>query len=244
MEQQSGTIAVTGANRGIGAEIAIELARRGFHVACLARNGQAPTNEKLSPQLHGISCDVTNENTVAKALKQANGLPGGLFGIVNNAGILEYGRSEEFSLQQFHQIMHTNVTAAFSVCQQAYPYLKKTEGMIVNIGSFWGRLGAKQHVAYCTSKAAIEGMTRALAVEWAPTGIRVNCISPGYVETDLNRDIMTSDSFQAFISKRAATGRPAPVHDIAKMVASLFSENLSSLTGETIYVDGGHSINN
>jgi len=81
-------------------------------------------------------------------------------------------------------------------------------------------------------------------VEWARDGIRVNCVAPGYVETDLNREILASEGFQSFIKKRAATERPVPVGDIAKMVASLFSENLSGLTGETIYVDGGHSINN
>ena len=179
-----------------------------------------------------------------EALTQANEAADGLIGIVNNAGILEQGPSETFSLKAFRQILETNVTAAFGICQTAHPYLKTSRGMIINIGSFWGRLGTRQHAAYCTSKAALEGLTRALAVEWARDGIRVLCVAPGYVATDLNREVLESDNFQAFIGRRAATGRPVPVLEIAKLVAGLFGENLSGLTGETIYVDGGHSINN
>jgi NAD(P)-dependent dehydrogenase (short-subunit alcohol dehydrogenase family) len=245
-ELKKRTIIVTGANRGIGAEIALELARRGFHVACFARNGQAPATDdrELATRLTGIVCDVTDLEQAAEAIHQAANLPGPLFGLVNNAGILDHGPSASFPLATFKQIMDTNVSAAFSLAQLTYEELAANDGMIVNIGSFWGRLGSKLHIAYCTSKAAIEGLTRALAVEWAQDGIRVNCVAPGYVETDLNREILASEGFQSFIKKRAATQRPVPVGDIAKMVASLFSENLSGLTGETIYVDGGHSINN
>ncbi len=247
MKDQQKTIAVTGANRGIGAAIAIELARRGHHVACLARNGQRPVHDlgdAIDDRLFPLTCDVTDENQIVDALRQTDERGDGLDGVVNNAGVLEAGPSVEISLDSFRRVLETNVTGYFAVSQQAYPYLQKSRGLIVNIGSFWGRLGARQHAAYCASKAGVEGLTRALAVEWARAGVRVLCVAPGYVETDLNRELLETPKFQTFIKARAATGTPVPVKDIADLIGGLFQEDLGGLTGETIYVDGGHSVNN
>ncbi len=241
-------IAVTGASKGIGAAIALELAQRGFTVACLSRSGALPANHQniasgTSDKLVGISCDITDPESVGAALSEADQYSGGLGGIVNNAGIATGGSSASLPLSAFEEVMKTNVTGLFSVCQTAYPFLEKRESsLIVNIGSFWDRIGGKSYVAYCASKAAIAAITRSLAVEWARQGIRVLDVAPGYVKTDMNADQLEQEHVKAHLKKRIPRGYPGTPEEIAKLVASLFCENIAYLTGTTICIDGGQSI--
>ena len=242
--RDSGAIVVTGANRGIGAGIALELARRGYCVAALTRTGQiAAEHEPYAGQVCGFACDVTDTAALSAALAAAAGRFGQLRGLVNNAGLHLYGHSKEFSDTDFDRVMRVNAHAPFAACRQAFPYLEQRPGaLIVNIGSFFDRLGVKNNVAYCASKAALGAITRCLAVEWASAGIRVINVAPGYVATDLNREALSAGPLAAYLRGRIPSGAPGSAEDVARLIGALYCEDLPFLTGETIYIDGGQSI--
>jgi NAD(P)-dependent dehydrogenase (short-subunit alcohol dehydrogenase family) len=238
-------IAVTGASRGIGAAIALELARRGFRVACLSRRGAGPevdVSAALASRFINHACDVDDEASVRKALA-AVAAGGVLHGLVNNAGIHLDAPSHEMDTATFDRVMQTNSTAVFTACREAYPYLVKAAGAtIVNIGSFFDKVGVKRNLAYCASKAAVGAITRCLAVEWASKGIRVLDVAPGYVVTDLNRESLERGPVRDYIDKRIPGKRPGTAEEIARLVAAIFSEDIPFLTGETIYIDGGQGM--
>ena len=240
-------IAVTGASRGIGATIALELARRGFTVGCLTRKGQGPevpAAAEFASRFINVACDVTDEASVRDALARLAGESGALDGLVNNAGIHLDGRSHELPVATYDKVMATNATAVFVACREAYPHLVKSGGgTIVNIGSFFDKIGVKRNVAYCASKAAVGAITRCLAVEWADKGIRVLDVAPGYIVTDLNRKAMTEGPLADFLKKRIPSGKFGTAGDVARLVAAIFSEDMPFLSGETIYIDGAQGIN-
>ena len=229
-------VAVTGASRGIGAAIATELVRRGFTVGSLTR--KAIGIDGTLP----IACDVNDEDSVRRAFKALADKAGRIDGLVNNAGVHLYGKSAELATARYEEVMDTNARSVFIGCREIYPYLERAGGTIVNIGSFFDKLGVKQNLAYCASKAAVGAITRCLAVEWAPKKIRVLDVAPGYIETELNAEAMKKDALRAFLQARIPAGGPGGVDDVARLVAALFSEDLPFLTGETIYVDGGQGI--
>lgn len=240
-------IAVTGASRGIGAAIAVELASRGFTVACLTRKGLGPETpnvpEEAALRFVNRACDVTDEESVRRALADIAARRGGIHGLVNNAGIHLDAPSHALATAVYEKVMATNATAVFTVSREAYPHLLKAGGgIIVNIGSFYDKIGVKRNLAYCASKAAVGAMTRCLAVEWAPKGIRVVDIAPGYIETDLNREALTQGPLREFLAKRIPSGKSGSTADVARMVAAIFSEDIPFLTGATIYLDGGQGI--
>ena len=240
-------IAVTGASRGIGASIAVKLARRGFTVGCLSRRGDGPNDADVEPEVASrfvnISCDVTSEESVKHAFLTLTNEVGDLKGLVNNAGIHFDGPSSSFTNSDFNQIIATNTTAVFAACREAFPHLVAAGGgTIVNIGSFFDKLGVKRNLAYCASKAAVGAITRCLAVEWASKGIRVLNVAPGYIITDLNREELNKEPLQGYLKSRIPVGAPAPPEDVSRLVASIFSEEIPFLTGETIYIDGGQGI--
>ena len=240
-------IAVTGASRGIGAAIAVELARRGFTVACLTRKGLGPETpsapEETAPRFVNRPCDVTDEASVRSALTEVAAKTGAIHGLVNNAGIHLDAPSHALATDVYEKVMATNATAVFTTSREAYPHLVKAGGgIIVNIGSFYDRIGVKRNLAYCASKAAVAAMTRCLAVEWAAKGIRVVDVAPGYIETDLNREALTQGPLREFLARRIPGGKSGTTADVAKLVAALFSEDIPFLTGATIYVDGAQGI--
>jgi NAD(P)-dependent dehydrogenase (short-subunit alcohol dehydrogenase family) len=238
-------IAVTGASRGIGAAIAIELARRGFRVAALSRRGKGPEVEMstdIRSRIVNAPCDVDDEASVREALK-AVAAGGVLNGLVNNAGIHLDAPSHELDTATYERVMQTNATAVFTACREAYPYLVEASGAtIVNIGSFFDKVGVKRNLAYCASKAAVGAMTRCLAVEWASKAIRVLDVAPGYIVTDLNRESLERGPVREYIDKRIPGRRPGTAEEVARLVAALFSEDIAFLTGETIYIDGGQGM--
>ena len=229
-------IAVTGASRGIGAAIAAELLRRGFTVGSFTR--KAIGIDGTLP----IACDVNDEESLKQAFKTLADKAGRIDGLVNNAGVHLYGRSAGLPTAQYEQVMDTNARSVFLGCREVYPYLEKAGGTIVNIGSFFDKLGVKQNLAYCASKAAVGAITRCLAVEWAPKKIRVHDVAPGYIETELNAEAMKKGALRAFLEARVPTGGPGSVTDVARLVAAILSEDIPFLTGETVYLDGGQGM--
>ncbi|MGR3453516.1 SDR family NAD(P)-dependent oxidoreductase [Pseudooceanicola sp.] len=230
-----GQIIVTGASKGIGAAIATELDGRGFDVVCLSRSGTAPKG-------HGIACDMTDEAAVRDAMTEV-AKRGPVAGLVNNAGVHIAGPIATLDTRDFDRTMALNATAVMVAAREVYPHLKAAGGIIVNIGSFFDRMGVPDNLSYCASKAAVAAMTRCMAVEWARDGIRVMNVAPGYIETDLNRDYLAREKVKAWMAQRIPTGGAGSVDDVARLVTAIFAENIGYLTGETIYVDGAQGIN-
>ncbi|MQA67297.1 MAG: SDR family oxidoreductase [Alphaproteobacteria bacterium] len=229
-------IIVTGGSRGIGAAIAVDLVARGEKVAALSRSGNAPAGR-------GIACDVTDSDALAGVIAGL-AAEGGIGGLVNNAGRHVAGPAASLEATELDGIFHTNATAPFVVCRLVYPHLKQGGGgVIINIGSFFDKLGVVNNLAYASSKAALGAITRCLAVEWAGDGIRVLNVAPGYVETDLNRTFLADETTRAWLTRRVPLRRPAKPEEIGRLVAWLIVGDVPFLTGETIYVDGAQGIN-
>jgi NAD(P)-dependent dehydrogenase (short-subunit alcohol dehydrogenase family) len=231
-----GQIIVTGASKGIGAAIAVELDRRGLQVVCLSRSGDAPAG-------HAVVCDMTDERAVREAFAAIDGR-GSVAGLVNNAGVHIPGPIAKLTTADFDKTLALNVTAVMVAAREAYPFLRKSgAGTIVNIGSFFDKMGVPDNLAYCASKAAVAAMSRCMAVEWAKDGIRVVNVAPGYIETDLNRDYLSRAKVRSWMAQRIPVGMPGQASDVARFVATLLVERVGFLTGETIYLDGGQGIN-
>lgn len=241
-------VLVTGASRGIGAAIAIELARAGVTVGCLSRSGQQPSDATAAEvdltRLIAIKADVTEPDAMTRAIETFISRTGQApTGLVNNAGIHSVKPSHELSQEEFQGMMHANAYSVLQGSQAIYPHLLKAGGgLIINMGSFYDRLGIKQNLAYCASKAAVGAITRCLAVEWARHGIQVLNIAPGYIVTDINRDAIETGALGKFLAKRIPRGTPGQAQEVGQLVASLFTLNSRFMTGETLYIDGGQSI--
>lgn len=232
----TGQIIVTGASRGIGAAIALDLAARGHAVACLSRSGEAPAG-------YGLACDVGDPAAIGAAV-EAVAQRGPVAGLVNCAGAHTSAPSATLPIADFDAMMRLNAASVLMVSQAVYPHLVASGGgLVVNIGSFFDKLGVRDNLAYCASKAAVGAITRCLAVEWAGDGIGVINVAPGYIETDLNRDFLAGDKVRAWMQKRIPVGRPGEVGEVARLVGALFAERIAFLTGETIYIDGAQGMN-
>lgn len=232
----SGTVIVTGASRGIGAAVAAALLGQGFDVVGLSRSGTAPAGR-------GIACDVTDEAALRGAIAEA-ARGRRLVGLVNNAGAHRAHPSASLPTSEFEAVLRLDTVSVMMACREAHPHLVASGGgTIINIGSFFDRLGVPGNLAYCAAKAAVAAMTRVLAVEWAAERIRVLNVAPGYIETDLNRDFLAQPKTQAWIARRVPLGRPGTPEEVARLVALLFDPGLGFLTGETITMDGGQGMN-
>jgi NAD(P)-dependent dehydrogenase (short-subunit alcohol dehydrogenase family) len=232
---RDGTIIVTGASRGIGASIARALAGEGWQVAGLSRSGATAAGI-------GYACDMADEAVIVATVGKI-AASGKIAGLVNNAGQHDTAPSHEISAAAFETLMRLNTTSVVVASREVYPHLKVAGGLIVNIGSFFDKLGVAENVAYCASKAAVGAVTRCLAVEWARDNIRVVNVAPGYIETDLNRDFLQADKVKRWLERRVPSGRPGKPEEVADLVATLYAKQIGYLTGETIYLDGGQGMN-
>ncbi|MCT2401199.1 SDR family NAD(P)-dependent oxidoreductase [Novosphingobium mangrovi (ex Huang et al. 2023)] len=241
-------VIVTGASRGIGAAIAYQLASSGYTVGCISRSGSLPQVEAPEPEVMArcaaLSADVTDEGALRKAIADLAASGARLVGLVNNAGFHTECPSAELSLAEWRAVMAGNAESVIVGCQAAFPFLRDSGGLIVNIGSFFDKLGVKQNLAYCASKAAVGSISRVLAVEWARHGIAVVNIAPGYILTDLNRDDWEKPGgmLRPYLEKRIPGRKPGSPRDIAALTANLFSTSGTFLSGETIYVDGAQAL--
>jgi len=230
-----GQVIVTGGSKGIGLAIAEELVRRSRDVVCLSRSGSGPVGRHMA-------VDMTDEIAVASAMTEIAS-HGPVAALINNAGVHIPGSAATVSVADFNRTMALNATGVMVAAREVFPHLKDNGGTVINIGSFFDKIGAPDNLAYCASKAAVGAMTRVMAVEWARYGINVLNVAPGYIETDLNRDYLQREKVQAWMKSRIPTGAPGSTTQVARLVAALLTEDIPYLTGETIYIDGGQGIN-
>ena len=238
------TALVTGSSRGIGRAIAVELAREGWAV-CVNYLEHREAAEDLVRLLRAegweaiaVRADVSDRDAVEAMVRTAQAELGPIELLVNNAGISYQGLFQDTSNEIWDRTLAVNLTGARNAAQAVLPHmLSEKRGCIVNISSMWGLRGASCEVAYACSTAAIIGLTRSLALELAPSGIRVNCVAPGCIETDMVR--VLGEETRAMLVEETPLGRLGTPEDIAHAVAFFASEKASFLTGQVLTADGG-----
>ena len=235
---------VTGSSRGIGRAIAAQLAREGYAV-CINYIEQQQAAEALVAELQAEGCramaiqaDVADRAAVNAMVAAAEAAFGPVTLLVNNAGISRQGLFQDVDDELWDRYFAVNVTGARNTIQAVLPHmLHEKSGCIINISSIWGLRGASCEVTYATTKAALVGLTRSLALELAPSGIRVNTVAPGCIETDMVRAL--GQETRDMLVDATPMGRLGTPEDIAGAVSFLASDKASFMTGQILTADGG-----
>lgn len=235
---------VTGASRGIGRAIAAALAREGWPV-CVNYLQRRDAAEALVSELRArghaamaFQADVADREAVAAMVQAAAEALGPVELLVNNAGVSQYGLFQDVDDDLWNRVLAVNLTGPRNAVRAVLPHmLDAKRGCVVNISSMWGLRGASCETAYAAAKAGLIGLTRSLALELAPSGIRVNCVAPGCVETDMVRRL--GEETRAMLVEETPLGRLGTPEDIAEAVAFLASDRASFITGQVLTADGG-----
>lgn len=238
---------VTGAAGGLGAAIALGLARDGFDLAVTSRQpdrleGTVSAIKAMGRRAVPISLELRSAPSAEQAVAGAVEALGGLEVLVNNAGITARTPAVDIKLEEWEDVYRVNTTGALLMSQQMVRHLlaNKRQGCIINIASTHGLIGFPQRLSYGTSKGALVQMTRMLAIEWAPHGIRVNAIAPGTVETPSRVEFFAANpATREAMIKRVPVGRFATPEEIAGMACYLASPAASYVTGQILVLDGG-----
>lgn len=238
------TAFVTGGSRGIGRAIVRELAAEGYAVGVNYLQSEKLA-EELASEIRGqggkalaVRADVADREAVTAAVREVEGTFGSVDLLVNNAGIAQNDLFQDTPEDLWRRMFAVHADGAFHTIQAVLPHmLHEKAGCIVNISSIWGLRGASCEVAYAASKAAVIGLTRSLAMELAPSHIRVNCIAPGVIHTDMVKEL--GEETIASLVDQTPAGRLGTPEDVAKAVAFLAKEDADFITGQVLTVDGG-----
>ncbi len=236
-------VLVTGGSRGIGAETVRVFAANGDRVAFFYRKDHAAAASVAAETgATAIAVDIADATALVTAFRAAcTALGGAPEVLVNNAGIAESRLSRDVTDTEWHRMLDTNLTAAFLLCREAQVAMIGAQwGRIVNVGSMWGKVGASMEVAYSAAKAGLRGMTMALAKELGPSGITVNCVEPGVIDTDMNKEY-DAETLTA-LAEETPLSRLGTPRDVANVIAFLASDSASFVTGQCLGVDGGYAI--
>lgn len=242
----SGKVAiVTGGSRGIGFDTARILSENGAKVVITAKDKSRLCQvEKKIENCTSFPADIRNEREVAEVIKRTIEKFGQLDILVNNAGIFpEIKKLHEISEDDWNQVIDVNLTGQFRFTKAAIPYLQKTSGSIVNVSSDAG-LKAYQGFnadAYSAAKAGLILLTKCWALEYASDKIRINCVCPGVVDTDMTKPFLKTEKDREFMDNEHPIGRIGRPDDVAKAVLYLASDDASWITGAVLAVDGGES---
>jgi acetoacetyl-CoA reductase len=234
---------VTGGTRGIGEAISVALKNAGYSVAAnYCGNEERAKAFSDRTGIKSYKWDVASLDDCVSGVKKVESELGPVEVIVNNAGITRDGTLQRMSFEQWNEVIQTNLSSCFNMCRSVIEGMRaRNFGRIVNIGSINGQAGQYGQVNYAAAKSGIHGFTKALAQEAAKFGITVNAIAPGYVETDMNRAFLRSDTGKALIA-RIPLGRAGEPQDLDGALLLLASDAGAYLNGVVLPVDGGHAV--
>lgn len=235
-------VLITGGSRGIGASCVELFSSLGHNVAFVYKSNADKAKEcEKKTGAFPICADLSTSDGVRYAIDKAIEILGGIDILVNNAGVSIIGLVNDMSDSEWYHILNSNLSSAFLMSREASKYMiSQHSGCIVNIGSVWGRCGASCEVAYSSTKAAMRGLTLSLAKELGPSGIRVNCVEPGVILTDMNAS-HTEETMKELCEETPLMRLGTP-DDVARAVHFLTSDDASFITAQILGVDGGFGI--
>ena len=233
------TVLIIGGSRGIGAEAVRQFAAAGHRVAFTFHRSEIDA-DKLRQETGAfpVRCDVKHHDSVKIAVDKAVSVLGHIDVLVCNAAIADYNLITDIEISRWEEVINTNLNGVFYCIKYVLPaMISRKSGCIITVGSMWGEIGASCEIAYSAAKAGVIGLTKALAKEVGPSGIRVNCVSPGMIDTDMNAQV-SEDAVREIVDETplCRTGKP---EDVAKAMVFLASEDASFITGQIISVNGG-----
>lgn len=239
------SVLITGGAGGIGAEISYSFARHGYDVGVHYVNGRerAETLVNKLQEVFGVrACafhaDLSKYDDICKMFEAFVSALGAPDVLINNAGFSSQELFTDVAPEEWRKQLDVNLSGAFYMCQKAVPHMiSQGRGSIVNISSIWGIAGGACEAAYSAAKAGLIGLTKSLARELGPSGIRVNCVAPGVIDTQMNA--MHSKETLTALTEDTPLGRLGMPHEIASAVYFLASDDASFITGQTLCVDGG-----
>lgn len=236
------TVFITGGSRGIGECAVKEFSHLGYNVAFtyFKSEDKAKKLEK-STGTCGIFCDVSKSEDVENAVKSATEKFGKIDILINNAGISEFALFTDITDEMWHKMIDTNLSSAFYASRAVLPgMISRKDGVIINVSSMWGQVGASCETHYSVSKAGMIGLTKALAKEVGPSNIRVNCVCPGTIDTEMNSHLSSEDK-DALIND-TPLGKIGKCEDVVNTLVFLSEDKSSFITGQIFAVNGGYII--
>ena len=235
-------VLITGGSRGIGAAMVKAFAEKGYNVYFLFCQNEAAANVvERETGAKAIRTDVRDPAAVKRAFAIIESECGGVDVLINNAAVSSFSLLQDVSEEEWQRVMDTNCGGTYRCCKAAIPQMLRREGgIILNISSMWGQVGASMEAHYSASKAAIIGLTKALAKELGPSGIRCNCIAPGVIDTEMNVSL-DADTL-ACLAEETPMGRIGRPEEIAALALYLASDAASFITGQIIGANGGFVI--
>lgn len=235
-------VLITGGSRGIGRACVEKFAREGYKVSFIYNNSDSAAAELSElTGAYAIKADISKPEEAKRAVNNALSTMGSIDILINNAGISLIKLFTDTTDEDYYNIMNTNLGGMFFVTREtARNMISNHFGRIINIGSMWGKVGASCEVAYSASKSAIEGFTKALAKELGPSGICVNCIEPGVINTEMNAEL--DKETLAELCDETPLGKIGETSEIADFIFLIVTEKSGFLTGQVIGFDGGFAI--
>ncbi|MBQ8655141.1 MAG: 3-oxoacyl-ACP reductase FabG [Clostridia bacterium] len=238
------TVLITGGSRGIGAACVRVFARAGWSVRFLYRSSEEKAfalTQEMRSQGYDVSarcCDVSDRAAIRQAVKDILRADHRIDALVNNAGTAHIGLFTDMTEQQWDELFAVNLKGVFH-CTQAVleSMISEKQGCIVNVSSMWGEVGASCEAAYSAAKAAVIGLTKALAKEVGPSGVRINCVTPGVIATDMNAELTQEDL--AALEDETPLMRIGQPEEVARAILFLCGEESSFITGQVLGVSGG-----
>ena len=234
------TVLISGGDRGIGAAAARAFYRAGYRVAILYHcNAEAADAlQKELPGVTAVQCNVASRASCELAFRAAEQALGRVDVLVSNAGIAQQKLFTDIAPDEWQRMLDVNLTGAFNLCQLALPgMIRRKAGRILTVSSMWGQTGGSCEVHYSAAKAGLIGLTKALAKEEGPSGITVNCVAPGVIETDMMAAFTAED--KAALAEETPVGRLGSADEVAALLVFLADEDAGYITGQVFGVNGG-----
>lgn len=233
------TVLITGGSRGIGAACVRAFSNAGWRAAFLYRADEAAAAALAKETgAYAVRCDVRDSTCVAAACAQVEGAFRHIDALVNNAGVAQQKLFTDLTNEDWRAMLDTHLTGAFHTCRAVLPgMVSRRWGRIVNVGSIWGQVGASCEAHYSAAKAGLIGLSKALAKEVGPSGVTVNCVCPGVIQTDMLSGFTPNDLRE--LAEQTPLGRLGTPDDVADCVRWLCSDSAGFVTGQVIGVNGG-----